>query len=185
MGSFKVLIAAAVLSSPWEVPAGDDAARVHAALAPSLRAVALGWEVLDRRETDDLLAHPENFAADLQELQKRFGELQNAPPVAEAGRFPARDLVNDLLAFNRAYMQDLNARLEVDTIHGDELRAAMLETEHLYKIWDCVRDVRTEYCFVNARRRALQQLRELVGDRAFYTGQLPPHVPMWRFPTGD
>jgi hypothetical protein len=31
------------------------------------------------------------------------------------------------------------------------------------------------------RRQALKQLRTLIGAEAYYTGQLPPHVPLWRF----
>ena len=31
------------------------------------------------------------------------------------------------------------------------------------------------------RRGALKKLREAVGDEAYYSGHLPPHVPVWRF----
>ena len=44
-----------------------------------------------------------------------------------------------------------------------------------------VRDARSEYYYVTVRRQALVLLRHLAGNHAFYSGQLPPHVPIWRF----
>jgi hypothetical protein len=182
---FKVLVAAALVTTPWEKPPVKDLGKLHAELAPALRSLGIRWEILDRRETHYLLAGEQDFEADVKLLQERFRELRTAPRLAEAGRLPSRDVVVDLLAFNRAYRQDLSARLELDVVHGEELRAALLETDQLYRIWDTVRDARSEYCYITVRRQALQQLRELIGDPAFYTGQLPPHVPVWRLPAGN
>jgi hypothetical protein len=182
---YKVLVAAALLTTPWEVVPLQDVAQMHADLAPALRHLAIDWEILDRRETHYLLSTPQDFEADLKLLHDRFRELSTAPHVAEVARFPSRDMVNDLLAFNRSYREDLNARLDLDLVHGEELRAALMETDLLYRIWDCVHDARCEFCFTPVRRQALQQLRDLVGDAAFYSGQLPPHVPVWRFPIGN
>jgi hypothetical protein len=185
MVACKVLMAAALLTSAWEAPAEDDTALTHAALAPALRQLALEWQFMDRRECSSLLVDPHTFAADLKQLQERCEELWTAPPVEEAARLPERDVISDLLDFNRVYQQALSARLEVDTVHGDEVQAALTETNQLYQIWDAVRAARDDRYYVTGRRQALLQLRALVGDRAFYTGQLPPHVPMWRFPTVD
>jgi hypothetical protein len=35
------------------------------------------------------------------------------------------------------------------------------------------------------RRQALAQLLELIGPHAYYSGTLPPHVPLWRLPVYD
>jgi hypothetical protein len=43
-----------------------------------------------------------------------------------------------------------------------------------------VRDARCDYYYVTVRRLALKRLRELVGDEAYYAGNLPPCVPIWR-----
>jgi hypothetical protein len=185
MGSLKVLVAAAFLTLPGEDLGLDDAAAVHAELAPALRVVAIDWQIMDRRETGYVLANAPEFEADLKALQERCHELRTAPPVSEARRFPSREVVGEMKAFNRAYRQRLDARLEWDLVHSEELLAARAEAEQLYRIWDVVEDARTECFNVNARRQALQQLREMVGETAFYTGQLPPHVPVWRFPTID
>jgi hypothetical protein len=34
---------------------------------------------------------------------------------------------------------------------------------------------------VTVRRQALKKLRETVGEDAYWSGCLPPHVPVWRF----
>ena len=116
-------------------------------------------------------------------MLQRFQELGRlAPRLAEAARFPDRDMINSMLAFNRQYQQDLSTRLTLDLIHAEEVRTALLETEQLYRIWDTVRDVRCGYYYITVRRRALRDLRDTLGMNAFYGGQLPPSVPMWRLP---
>jgi hypothetical protein len=34
---------------------------------------------------------------------------------------------------------------------------------------------------VTVRRQALKKLREMIGENAYYYGQMPPSVPVWRF----
>ena len=57
----------------------------------------------------------------------------------------------------------------------------LLEADRLYQIWDLVRDNRCDYYYVTVRRQALKKLKEMIGDQAYYSGQLPPHVPVWQF----
>jgi hypothetical protein len=178
----NVVLAAALLTGADDDKPVGDAAAAFRQFAPAVRALAIRWEILDQREANYLLVDPERFEADIKALRVQYRQLRGAPPVAEADRLPSRDLINDLLAFNRTYRQDLGARLEVDALHGEDLRMAVAESEHLYRIWEAARDAKDACYYVNVRRLALQQLRELIGDRAYYTGQLPPHVPIWRMP---
>ena len=181
MTPFHHLCAFALLASPPDSLHLPQAARLYAPLAPALRAVALRLELLDPREVTYVLTDRDEFAENLKLLQERFGELHAAPPLAESKRFPGREQVGDLLAFNRLYRERLHHRLKVDRLHADELEEALRETDHLYRVWDLVRDACCEYYYVTYRRQALHRLREAVGAHAFYTGQLPPHVPLWRF----
>jgi len=34
---------------------------------------------------------------------------------------------------------------------------------------------------VTVRRGALKKLQDMVGSEAYFSGKLPPHVPVWRF----
>jgi hypothetical protein len=185
MLTFKYAMAAALLTASPDSITLQDTASAHRELAPVLQHLAVAWEILDTRENRYVLSQPQDLAADLKLLQGRYRELQSAPRLEECSRFPERALVNEMMAFNRAYRGDLVNRLALDTIHEDELRAALAETDHLYRIWDAVRDARCDYYYITVRRQALQQLRELIGPQAYYSGNLPPYVPLWRFPVYD
>jgi hypothetical protein len=175
-----VLAVALLTSGPegGELPAPGDGL---AAVRPTLQAVAVSWEVLDPRETRYVLARPEDFPADLKLLRRRYRELADAPPLHDCMRFPDRALINELLAFNRAYRQHLDNRQALEQTFWWELRESVQETERLYQIWDTVRDARCDYYYVTVRRQALKKLRETVGEDAYWSGCLPPHVPVWRF----
>jgi hypothetical protein len=181
MTLLEMILAVALLSAPPDTSELSDYTVIHPLLAPALKTVAMEWELLDPREMDRL-NNAQDFASDLKMLQDRFENMQNAPRVAEVNRFPGRDLVGDMLAFNRSYRDSVSSRLDIDMLHADELRTILGETDLLYRIYDALRDARCEYFYVQYRRQALAQLRDLIGMEAFYSGQLPPHVPLWRIP---
>ena len=179
------LLAVVLLTAP---PGADDlpvSAEMFPVLRMPLQGLAVTWEILDPRELRDILARPEDFAADLNLLRRRCQELVSAPAVDDCLRFPERPMVNELLAYNRAYRQHMDMRQPLELVHGWELRLALQETDRLYQIWDKVRDARCPYYYVTVRRQALKQLREMVGDECYYSGNLPPCVPLWRFRDGN
>lgn len=179
---YPYLIAVALLTNPDPLTGVEDAAALHQALAPTLQQVAIHWQILDPRETKHILCDARHFEEDLILLQKRCQDLANAPPVSECERFPDRELVSTVLSTNRSFRQELTERQQLDPLHSEEIRSALQEADHLYRIWDAVRDARCKYYYVPVRRQALQELRELIGDAAFYSGQLPPPLPVWRIP---
>jgi hypothetical protein len=157
-------------------------ARAHALLAPTLREVAIKLEIMDAREANYLLHEPQNFHQDLKQLQQRYQDLAGAPALAECLRFPERDVASELVAANRDFKEHLKQRLLIDPVHADEIEAAIAETDRLHQVWNTVREARCGFYYVVVRRQALKQLRELLGDQAFYRGELPPHLPIWRLP---
>ena len=99
-------------------------------MAPTLAALAMHWELLDPRETDYLTSE-QDFLVDLKALQSRFAEASTTPPERRRGgsRFPPLDLADqNNLEFNRAYHKSVKNRLDLDMIHGDELRDILTET---------------------------------------------------------
>jgi hypothetical protein len=180
MLSSECLLAAVLLTTPSD---GTPSPEVHAwseACRPALLALALDAEILDKRETPQFLVLAQDFTRDLRDLQGRFRDLAFAPLVEEAARFPDRHTINDFLAFNRGYRAELIARLEVDTIHAEQLRLAIAETDDLHHLWNAARDARCAYYYITVRRQALLLLRDLMGAEAFYAGVMPPYVPVWR-----
>jgi hypothetical protein len=177
------ILAAALLSSPLSGDLQDPGALKDQ--FPTLRiplvTLALEWEILDPRETRYVLARPEDMLSDLQMLRRRYQELDGAPPLADAARFPDRTVVNELLVFNRAYRKYLEERQPIEPAHASELRTVLQEVDHLYQVWDAVRDARCEYYYVTVRRQALKRLHDLMDEEDYALGLLPPHVPLWRF----
>jgi hypothetical protein len=181
MFGFDCLLAVALLTSPPDTPESAVNAHLHGKLKSTLQMLAVQWEILDQREVHYILSRPEDFQSDLNLLRRRFRDLADAPALNDSLRFPDRETINDLLAFNRSYRQNLTNRQPVELVRCWELRTAMQETEHLYQVWDTVRDARCDYYYVTVRRQALKKLRKMLGDDAYYFGRLPPPVPLWRF----
>jgi len=186
MFSFDSLVYSVLLltGSP-DAPRPSGAADLHALVGPALQTLAVQWEILDPREVRYVLARSEDFASDLSLLQRRFKELADAPLLEDCQRFPDRTTVNEFLAFNRAYRRHIDVRQPVELARWWELRTVLQETDQLYQIWDTVRDARCDYYYVTVRRQALKRLRDMLGNEAYYGGELPPYVPVWRFQSID
>jgi hypothetical protein len=179
---YVLAVAALTATGGWEE---GDRLHEHACLARPVRTVALHWEILDHREARSVLGRPDDFAVDLQLLRRRYRELVDAPPLVDCMRFPGRELVCELLAFNRDYHARMTRRRDAEGKDRTELNDAVAETDQLYHIWDLVRDARSEFYYVSVRRQALAALREALGWSDYYRGVLPPHVPVWRFARMD
>lgn len=175
------LLALALLTAPADSLETVEPVEGFAQLAPIMQGLAVQMEILDPREVRYILTRPDDFQGDLNLLRRRYLELADAPTLNDSLRLPDREAVNELLSFNRAYQQYVNTRQTVDLAHWWEYQSALQETEQLYQIWDTVRDARCDYYYVTVRRHALKRLRELLGEEVYYSGQLPPHVPIWRF----
>ena len=154
---------------------------MFAQIAAPLRKFCLENELLDPRETRYILSRPEDFAADLLLLGRRYRDLFDAPPAGDAARLPGRGTLAEALAFNRHYREHLAAVVAVDLARGEELQEAIRETDRLYRLYDAMRDARTEYYYIPVRRAALKTIRDTIGPDAYYTGNLPPYAPIWLF----
>lgn len=177
----EYVLATVLLASPVEANEPDDLAPALDSLRPTMQALAVQWEILDPREVRYILSRPEDFNTDQRLLRRRYQELCDAPPLHDAMIFPDRALVKEMLNFNRAYKQHLTQQQSLDTVHWWDLHETLQEVDRLHGIWDLVSDARCDFYYVTVRRQALKKLKETVGDQAFYSGCLPPHVPLWRF----
>jgi hypothetical protein len=165
-------------------PCSEDrkgSADVYAGLAPTIQQLAVAWEILDRHEVAYVLARKEDFHSDMALLRQRFEDLHDAPPLHDSMRFPPRQVVSDLLTFNRTYREHVEKCQIAGASPSPDQQEVLNEVDRLYTIWDAIRDCRCEYYYITVRRQALKKVRELIGDDAFYNGNYPPHVPVWRF----
>ncbi|GEM_PF-2590501 len=174
------LLAAVLLTAPADAPLPAETLAWAEACRTPLLVLALDAQLLDPREDLNYLTRRQNAACDLRALQGRYRDFAFAPLVQESLRFPDRNTALEFLAFNRAYRNDLQARLEFDPGDAAALRAALAEADQLYHLWCLIADTRWGAIYVTPRRQALQMLREQIGAEAFFSGQLPPYVPVWR-----
>src|SRR5437867_805105 len=107
------------------------------------------------------------------------------PPAQPAARRnPTHTLLLSPLLRTATLLAHPTQRLEIDQVYAAEIQQAIAEADQLHHIWNTLREARTGFLYVAARRQALKQLRELIGEPAFYRGELPPHLPVWRIPRG-
>jgi hypothetical protein len=181
MSGTEIFLAATLLAAPMGSPLPAVSNDDWPAFREAVHKLAVDWEILDTRELKYILVKPQDADSDINLLRKRYQELKDAPPLTDCGRLPARAVVNDLIAFNRAFRQHLDGRQVLESDRAAAYRQALQETDRLYLIWDAIRDARCDFYYVTVRRQALKRLRELLGAEAYYCGDLPPYVPIWRF----
>lgn len=181
MSGADLVLAAILLTTPPGTPEPTPPSDRFPQLRDAIHHVAVQWEILDPRETRYVLTRAEDFNTDLNMLRRRRQELADAPPAADAFRFPDRNTVNELVRFNRAFRKHLDQRQQLEADRTGALRAVIWETERLYQVWDAVRDARCEFYYVTVRRAALKKLRDLIGEEDYLASKLPPNVPTWRF----
>jgi hypothetical protein len=170
------LLTALLIVSPVEMPVP------HRAPGPAwqaLKRVALQLEVVGPHERwiDD-------YRSEVGYVRRHWRELLAAPPLADSLSLPSAGTMQEWRCFNLGYQRTLELRLPLCLHREDELRAALREAQQLYEIWTLVDTATCPAKSWVCRRRGLEQLRELIGLDAYYTGTLPPFVPLWRFQPG-
>lgn len=181
---FLELVMALSLLTSAPPPEGNPYADAPFVSMGALKTAALAAELMDPREARFMFSRAEDYYIDIAVIQRRFAELGDAPPLEDHWRFPERSLINDLLTINRGYRNHLEREVLL-SVNPEEVNEAIRETDMLYNLWDLVRDAKCEYYYITVRRGALKKLRERLGEADYYTGALPPWVPVWRFKSVD
>lgn len=174
-------LAVALLTAPTESLNLDGVSERFATVRPTVQSLAIEWEIMDPREVHYVMMRSDGFSGDIKLLRRRYRELANAPPLSDEMRFPDRALINEMLSFNRSYRQHIDNRQSMELTYWWEMQEILQEVDQLYQLWDSIRDARCDYYYVTVRRQALKKVKEKLGDEAYYSGRLPPHVPVWRF----
>src|SRR5437763_14848060 len=96
MSPSDLVLAVALLSAPPGTPEPVPGPDRWPAIQAALHKTAVDCELLDPREVRYMLSRVEGFDCDLPILRRRHEDLADAPKVAQAGRFPDSDTVNEL-----------------------------------------------------------------------------------------
>lgn len=98
-------------------------------------------------------------------------------------RFPPVSAVKAALDFSCIHRMSLQERIAFGGYEGDVLYDWLRQAQWCYRCWDALDDVQIAANCSNAAwgREKAAVLRKLLGDEAYYAGQMPPCVPVWRF----
>jgi len=162
-----------LILSPVELPAPHRAPEAY-------------WQALKQIALDLELTGPRcpwinDFESEVRWVRKNWREALDCPPLADGQRLPPPGLIRQLLGFNSAYRQFLEARREVRRLDWDELTEVLSETDRLREVWQAAADATSPDHIWVCRRRALKRLKDLIGEEPYDAGSLPPCVPLWRF----
>jgi len=64
---------------------------------------------------------------------------------------------------------------------GNSPSPLLKDTEKLLDIWNLLYEVKKEYLYIVYRRIALGDLLNSIGPDNFYSGVMPPPLPIWLF----
>jgi hypothetical protein len=146
------------------------------ALWKPLKKIALSLEVVGEHERwiDD-------YRSELGYVRRHWRELAEAPALADCQNLPQPAIVKECRNLNHSYQRMLEARGQVSLYRQDAFREMLGESHRLGEIWGLVETATCPTQSWVCRRRALLQLRDKLGPEDYYTGTLPPSVPLWRF----
>jgi hypothetical protein len=129
--------------------------------------------------TDQRTSWTAHFESEVLWARSRAREFLSYPKMIHCQGFPDWKTCARYVDCNSAYQRHIRMLLEVR--RRADLVLFLAEAAKLARIWTLVLVITQEQLQLWERRRALNELRELIGREAFYAKQLPPPVPVWRF----
>ena len=113
--------------------------------------------------------------------------FDDRPPLSDVGRFPNAGAIRNALESAEQYRWYLQARRNI-LLGCHVLQAAQVEATWCREAWYTL-SVAEGYTRIKLfpedgeyhGRSALARLRDYIGPDAYYRGEMPPPVPLWRF----
>lgn len=100
------------------------------------------------------------------------------PPLADLHRFPPLCVIDAQIAANRDYHAYLLRRRAVELDRAAELHAALDQAHFSWWAWDWLRHAALHHGQASDySRKALLELRQWIGQEAYYAGRMPAAVP--------
>lgn len=144
--------------------------------------VATQLQLMDYREQATFFRFEYMFDRDIEEISQRYRDLSHMPYIEDGQRFPDRDTVLAILAANSNFIE--MTRIRMSCVNEETLReayrATIAEANKASLAWDRLRDARAGFYFVTYRRKCLSELRAFIGEQDYYSGVMPPFIPLGR-----
>ena len=154
---------------------GDQLLLMPAAAVESVREFDIALELAGPNESFG------GYWPEISYARRALAELYGCPPLADAARFPVKEQADRSRRFASDYHDYLSSRREVIRYRFDDFTEVMADAKKLLSIWEQVQVAVTPTNSCRSRRLAMAQLREQLGEEAYYTGRLPAPVPVQNF----
>lgn len=175
---FDRLIALALLASDQEIK------QDFSHLVPVILQIAIEKELVGPVETKLYFSEHESPIGDMEYLRKYYREFKDTPYLGDVKYFPTLSTLLDGRNFNEEYRKSIARFQSIETYQSEKFNwctSVLIESEFLYQIWDNAFTAANENYYYVTRRMALKNLKKVLGNDLYYSGQLPPVVPEWRF----
>lgn len=106
--------------------------------------------------------------------------LDDRPPVGDLNLFPPVAICKEMIVAAEVYRCHVELRKHFPSWQYWEWHAVAAEAKWCHDAWDWLHWAHT-VPGTGSKRHALGRLRDLIGPDAYYAGQMPPCVPIWRF----
>lgn len=113
-------------------------------------------------------------------IRARYRKYDSMPMSKDRSRFPPGRYVENGKNLNWNYLLFLEAKQSLELFRQEQLNPVITETKRLYQVWGTLTYDHGDICATSMREK-LNDLRRLIGDKAYYEGRLPLPVPIWSF----
>lgn len=125
------------------------------------------------RAADLWVGHPSNLTSDIAWTRQALQEVARLPPLAECALLPDYPQACMQLEAAEVFGKWVDAAEQVSPWQAKEIRA---ECYRLKAIWVAIRNAQNPQANGVCRRRALAEVRGLLGD-AYFSGEVPAAYP--------
>jgi hypothetical protein len=163
-------LVALLLLSPFELP-------VPRRVAPPL------WQALKKTAWDLELTGPKchwiaDFRSEARWCRNQFRAAYQRPSITDSNYLPDTQSAHDLYTYAVKISDGMGQRIYCYDSPQDVWRQRFLaEIKERVRIWEVVLDATDPNQVWSCRRRSLADLKELLGDDAYYRHDLPAPVP--------
>lgn len=103
------------------------------------------------------------------------------PPGSDRHHFPHLHICQENVKFSKQYIQHIEFQQCLYPHLFKEYDKILKDAEWCHRCWSRLEYVQMKPWNETSDRCFLGKIREMVGEEAYYGGQMPPHVPIWHF----
>ncbi len=118
-------------------------------------------------------------------LRQAYTDACEGPSLEACKLFPSEKVIWEVLQSSYAFVTATEKRLEADALQRDVLQETLIEARKLQDVYYNLAMACTKTYNYTHRREQLRTVYDAIGAHNFYSGRLPPIIPVWRLPDAD